>query len=73
MPRGKAHGTRRHFSGFNLDLENATAQEQQRAARESELTTQLRSSQAQVADSRNRITQIEQALDASIQQLLKPR
>jgi hypothetical protein len=58
--------------GFKLELEQATAVEQQRAARESELANQLRNSQAQVADSRNRITQMERALDAAIQQLLKP-
>jgi hypothetical protein len=58
--------------GMKLELEHSTALEQQRAARESELITQLRNSQAQAADSRNRITQMEQSLDAAIQQLLKP-
>jgi hypothetical protein len=55
-----------------LDLDQLTAQEQQRAARESELALQLQRAQNDVADARNRITQMEQALDAAIQQLLKP-
>ena len=56
-----------------LELDQAAAFEQQRAAREAELATQLRNAQAQADDSRSRITQMEQALDAAIQQLLKSR
>jgi hypothetical protein len=55
-----------------LELDQAAAYEQQRAVRESDLASQLQRAQAQVADTRARIAQMEQALDAAIQQLLKP-
>jgi hypothetical protein len=57
---------------FKFELEEATANEQQRSARESDLANQLQAAQNQIADSRNRISEMERALDAAIQQLLKP-
>jgi chromosome segregation ATPase len=57
---------------LKLELEEATATEQQRSAREGELAAQLQAVQNQIADSRNRIAEMERALDAAIQQLLKP-
>lgn len=56
-----------------LECDQAAAYEQQRAARESELANQLQAAQNAVADTRSRIAQMEQAVDAAIQQLLKPR
>ena len=58
---------------LKMDMEQATALEQQRSARESELAIQLQAAQAQVADSRGRIATMEQALDAALQQIPKPR
>ena len=55
-----------------LELEEAVALETQRSAREGELALQLQTMQNQVADSRNRIAEMERALDAAIQQMLKP-
>jgi chromosome segregation ATPase len=55
------------------ELEMATSYEQQRSAREAELATQLRNAQAQADDSRSRIAQMEAAIDAAIQQMLKPK
>jgi hypothetical protein len=52
-------------------LERATAMETSRAARESELTSQLMAAQNQIAASRARIEEMERALDAAIQQMLK--
>jgi chromosome segregation ATPase len=57
---------------LKLELEEATATEQQRSAREGELASQLQAVQNQIADSRSRIAEMERALDAAIQQLLKP-
>jgi hypothetical protein len=56
-----------------VEVEQANAIEQQRSAREAELATQLRNAEAQVADSRSRILAMQQALDAALQQMLKPR
>lgn len=53
-----------------LDLEQANASEVARSAREGELASQLQTAQAQITDSRNRIAEMERALDAAIQQLL---
>jgi hypothetical protein len=55
-----------------LELEEANAVEQQRAAREADLANQLQAAQNQVADSRSRIAEMERALDAALQQMLKP-
>jgi hypothetical protein len=55
-----------------LELEEATTMEQQRTAREGELASQLQAAQNQIADSRSRIAEMERALDAAIQQMLKP-
>ena len=38
------------------------------AAREGEIAAQLQAAQSQIADSRNRIAEMERALDAAIQQ-----
>ncbi len=54
-----------------LELEQTMAMEASRSARESELAIQLQAAQNQIADSRNRIAEMERALDAAIQQLLK--
>ena len=56
---------------LKVELDQATAVEQNRAAREGELATQLQQAQTQIADSRARIAEMERALDAAIQQLLK--
>ena len=56
-----------------LNLDQATVYEQQRAARESDLALQLQQAQAQVADARARIAEMERSLDAAIQQLMKQR
>jgi hypothetical protein len=56
---------------LKVELDQATATEQNRAAHEGELAAQLQQAQAQVADSRARIAEMERALDAAIQQLLK--
>jgi hypothetical protein len=52
-------------------LEQATAVETSRAARESEVASQLMAAQNQISASRSRIDELERALDAAIQQLLK--
>ena len=57
---------------LKLQLEEANAIEANRAAREADLATQLQAAQNQIADSRGRIAEMERALDAAIQQLLKP-
>jgi hypothetical protein len=53
------------------ELEGLIAAEQQRSAREAELASQLQAAQNRVADTRNRIAEMERALDAAIQQLSK--
>jgi hypothetical protein len=58
---------------IRFELEAATATEQQRAARESELAVQLQATQNQITDSRGRIAEMERALDVAIQQLLKQK
>ena len=58
---------------MKFDLEEATAFETVRLAREGELAVQLQAAQAAIADSRNRIAEMERALDAAIQQLLKDK
>jgi len=55
-----------------LEYSTATAAEQERAAKEAEVATELRDAQNRVAESRARISDLEKALDAAIQQLLKP-
>ena len=55
------------------ELERATAVEQFRAARESELALQIQAAQNAVTDSRARIAEMERALDAALQQLLKQK
>jgi predicted nucleic acid-binding Zn-ribbon protein len=57
---------------YKMELDQANTIELGRSARESELTSQLQAAQAQIADSRARIADLERALDAAIQQLLKP-
>ena len=56
---------------MRLELDQANAMEQVRAARESELAVQLQTAQADIADARSRIAEMERALDAAIQQMLK--
>jgi chromosome segregation ATPase len=51
--------------------EQFTAMETLRSAREGELSVQLQQAQSQIAASRGRIEEMERALDAAIQQLLK--
>jgi hypothetical protein len=57
---------------LKLELEEFAITEQQRSAREGELAAQLQAAQNQIADSRSRIAEMERALDAAIQQILKP-
>ena len=56
-----------------LALDQANAMELNRYTRESELTAQFQAAQGQIADSRSRIAEMERALDAAIQQLLKQK
>ena len=56
---------------LKLVIEEFGGKEARRAAREGELAVQAQAAQAEVADSRNRIAEMERALDAAIQQLLK--
>ena len=56
---------------MNLELDQANAMEQVRAARESDLAIKLQTAQAEIVDSRTRIAEMERALDAAIQQMLK--
>ncbi|HTS27547.1 MAG TPA: hypothetical protein VMH81_16845 [Bryobacteraceae bacterium] len=58
---------------MKYDLEEAAAIETARLAREGELAVQLQAAQAAIGDSRNRIAEMERALDAAIQQLLKEK
>src|SRR6266481_8522868 len=48
---------------MKFELEAVTATEQQRSAREGELAVQLQAAQGQIADSRNRIVEMEKMLD----------
>jgi predicted nucleic acid-binding Zn-ribbon protein len=56
-----------------IALDQANAAELNRSMREGELTAQFQAAQGQIADSRNRIAEMERALDAAIQQLLKQK
>jgi hypothetical protein len=56
---------------MKFEVEQTTAMETARMAREGELTMQLQQAQAQIAASRARIEEMERALDTAIQQLLK--
>ena len=56
---------------LKVELDQATAVEQNRAAREGELATQLQQAQNQISDSRARIAEMERLLDAAILQLTK--
>jgi hypothetical protein len=56
---------------MKLAMDDATAKEARRSAREGELSAQYQAAQAEAADSRNRIAEMERALDTAIQQLLK--
>ncbi len=56
-----------------FQLEELTATEQLRSAREGELAVQLQAAEAAIAESRSRIAEMEKALDAAIQQLLKEK
>jgi len=56
---------------FKGEMEQANAMEISRSAREGELAAALQAAQAQIAASRARIDEMERALDAAIQQLLK--
>src|SRR5262249_24554864 len=56
-----------------LLLEQLSAQEQQRRAREAELANQLRAEQSRVNELQDRINQMERALDAAIAQITNGR
>lgn len=56
---------------MKFQLEQATGMETNRLAREGEISLQLQQAQLQIADSRSRIAEMERALDAAIQQMLK--
>jgi hypothetical protein len=58
---------------LKVELDQATAVEQLRSTREGELAVQLQTALNQIADSRGRIAEMERALDAAIQQLLKQK
>jgi hypothetical protein len=59
------------IKGMKFEMEQASAMETHRASRESDLTNELQRAQSQIAASRSRIDEMERALDAAIQQLLK--
>jgi hypothetical protein len=54
-----------------LQLEHATAMDTARSAREGELQIQLQQAQSHISATRGRIDEMERALDAAIQQMLK--
>lgn len=54
------------------DLGEAVGADQERSARESEVASQLNAARNVVADTRSRIAELRQALDAAIQQLPRP-
>jgi hypothetical protein len=54
-----------------LHLEHATAMDTNRSAREGELSVQLQQAQSQISATRSRIDEMERALDAAIQQMLR--
>ena len=56
---------------LKMMLEMSAGHEQRIAAKEGELTAQFQAAQREVQDSRNRIAEMEKALDAAIQQMLK--
>ena len=58
---------------IKIALDETAWREVRRTAREGEIVAQFQAAQAEVFDSRNRIAEMERALDAAIQQLLKPR
>lgn len=59
------------MTNAKVQIEQATAMDTARTAREGELSLQLQQTQSQIAASRARIDEMERALDAAIQQLLK--
>ncbi len=59
------------IKNMKYELEMVQTMEVQRAAREGELAAQLQQAQNQIAGSRARIDEMERALDAAIQPLLK--
>jgi hypothetical protein len=54
-----------------LQLEHATAMDSSRSAREGELQVQLQQAQSHISATRGRIDEMERALDAAIQQMLR--
>jgi hypothetical protein len=54
-----------------LEIEQLSAFEQQRAAREADLSRKLQNAQGDVADAEKRIADMERNLDAAIEQILK--
>lgn len=60
-----------HIREVKMQLENFTAMETQRAAREGELQVQLQQAQSHISATRGRIDEMERALDTAIQQMLK--
>ena len=58
---------------MKYEMDRSTAEEQIRLAREGDLAVQLQAAQAQIAESRSRIAEMEKALDTAIQQLLKEK
>jgi len=66
--RAQAEDELKHMK---FQMEQTTAMETARASREGELSMQLQQAQSQIAASRGRIEEMERALDAAIQQLLK--
>jgi hypothetical protein len=53
-----------------LDLEEATAMDQEHSARESELASQLDQARKRTADARSNASELERVLDVAIQQLV---
>jgi hypothetical protein len=60
-----------HLREVKMQLENFTAMETQRSVREGELAVQLQQAQSHISATRGRIDEMERALDAAIQQMLK--
>ncbi|HLK62535.1 MAG TPA: hypothetical protein VKU19_03790 [Bryobacteraceae bacterium] len=58
---------------LKYELESSATVVQMQSAKESDLAMQLQQAQAQIADTRNRIAEMEKALDAAIQQLLQKK
>jgi hypothetical protein len=73
LPPELHHQLEMQIKDLKLEVETSAASYQQRSSLESDLALQVQQAQAQIADSHNRIADMEHMLDAAIQQLLKQK